>query len=257
MEPTKTPRIPRPPTETKLAERAAINALGLFLPFLQGGDLPTPDQMKEAAGFLSDIDFKAVEQEIRLGVIDCPAERRDALKIAIFGRFEGFISLDAWGLIVADMKARHGVLVSDENNVVMMFIRTALSTRGRLLKTFEKLGVCPFCGLAEALRDYITGATDWGLYVLIQSKGEQRPDPAPRWVGSQSEAVRFAKAARLTEKQFNLAFGRIKEDGSFNPDSPKAPIRFSNMKKPKEATTDNRHPKLLSIIERFGLVPPE
>lgn len=257
MEPTKTPCIP-PPTETELAERAAINALALFLPFLQGGDLPTPGQMKEAAGFLSDIDFKAVEQEVRKMVIACPAVCRNALKIALFGRFKAFISSDIWALILADMKARHGVLVTDENNIVIMFIRTALSTQWKLLQTFQKLGVCPYCGLSDALRDYITGATDWDLYAIIQSKGAQRPDPPPRWIGDNSEAERFAKAAGLTSTQFNFAFGRINEDKKINPKSPDPPIRFGNMKPAIWGKEDGkRHPKLLSIIEKFGLVLPK
>lgn len=237
-----------PPSETELTERAFINAVALFAPFLQGGELPPPAQMNEAARFLSDVDFKAVEQEIRLWILDTPAERRNAQKIAIFGRFEPFLSLAIWAQIVAETKARHGVF---ENTVVMSLIQTALETRKKLLQTFQKLGVCPFCGLADALRDYITGATDWDLYAIIQSKGQQRPDPAPCWIGSQSDAERFAKAAGLTADEFNTAFGR-KDPGNTQP-----LLRFGNMKKPKEATTDNRHPKLLSIIEKFGLVVPE
>ena len=243
----KQPTTP-PPTETELTERAFINAVALFAPFLQGGELPPPAQMNEAARFLSDVDFKAMEQEIRLWIIITPAERRNALKIAIFGRFEPFLSLAIWTQIVAETKTRHGVF---ENTVVMPLIQTALETRKKLLQAFQKLGVCPFCGLTDALRDYITGATDWDLYAIIQSKGQQRPDPAPCWIGSQSDAERFAKAAGLTADEFNTAFGR-KDPGNTQP-----LLRFGNMKKPKEATTDNRHPKLLSIIEKFGLVLPE
>ena len=249
----KQPTLP-PPTETELTERVFTGAVALFLPFLQGGDLPTPSQMTEAAGFLSDVDFKAVEREIRLWVIDTPPGERNALKIAIFRRFEPFISLAIWAEIVKEMKARTGGV---EDTVVMSFIRTVLDTRTKLLGTFKKFGICPYCGLSEALRDHITGATDWDLYRIIDSKGRERPDPAPCWIGSQSDGERFAKAAGLTARGFNYAFGRVDEKGRPDPNNNQPLLRFGTMKPPKEANTDNRHPQLLNILEKFGLVLPE
>ncbi len=130
--------------------------------------------------------------------------------------------------------------------------QAVLISQKKLSDILQRWGVYRFSGLADALRHYVEGATDEDLTNIIESNGQRRPDPAPRWIGTQSDAERFAKAAGLTAAGFNHAFGRD------DPSNPQTLLRFGNMKEPKQATADrSNHPKILTIIERFGLVAPK
>ncbi|MBO5596186.1 MAG: hypothetical protein J5917_05370 [Bacteroidales bacterium] len=230
------------------ATTTVVNLMAGALRLLSGaGDGLELEQLKQYCNGLSLLDFRAVENEVTLTLISCPPMRVNAVKRAFWRIFR---------------PAMEEVPKQPTNNPETDFYRALLSTvvvdrQKRLNDLMKRTGVYQFAGLAYALRDYITGATDEGLTLIIGSKGKQRPAPAPCWVGTQSDAERFAKAAGLTANGFNYAFGRILADGRLDPGNTQPVLRFGNMKTPKEATTDNRHPKLLSIIENFGLVLPE
>ena len=233
-----------PAAATTAAVEATAAALRLLSDSGAGGlDLA---QLQQACNVLGDLDFKAVENEVSLFLYDRTRGRFEWLKRALWRVFR-----PALAAVPQQPTATAGQMTETELYRAIL-AQAVLISQKKLSDILQRWGVYRFSGLADALRHYVEGATDEDLTNIIESNGQRRPDPAPRWIGTQSDAERFAKAAGMTAAGFNHAFGRD------DPSNPQTLLRFGNMKEPKQATADrSNHPKILTIIERFGLVAPE